>query len=254
MIPLPALDDTLGTSVFCRGVAAEVDPAPKLAGATDNGQQLVEIIALDDGIESDARDPHLPHSGNRSHDPGAQPGNAARLVVTLVEIIERDVELVDPRFPQRARPLGRQHATVGDERHVLEADRLVHRRDYILQIAPQCRLAAGECNEHGIEEARGISEGRELAGFGGRIGFPVVAEAAARVAAHRDFEMHQHGPPRCREICVLREEHGHVPRLELPCQHVSRSSADAIRACARSSTPLRIRRRRGEPRPCPGRW
>src|SRR5881398_3337514 len=53
--------------------------------------------------------------------------------------------------------------------------------------------------EHRVEETRGVGEALELIGLGRRIGFPVVAESAARVAAQRDLEVHEHRAPACLE-------------------------------------------------------
>src|ERR1700682_4266713 len=114
MLSLLAFDRAFGVSILRRRVAAEIHAASKLAGPRDDRYQLIEIVALDDGVESNPGDSHLPHAGNRSHDLPAQTRNPTRLVVPLVEIIKRDVELVDSRLPQRARPFGREDSDVGD--------------------------------------------------------------------------------------------------------------------------------------------
>ena len=81
-------------------IAAEVHAAPQLACAGDDRNQLIEIVSLDHGIEADPGDAIRAHLWDRAHDLRAQSRNSAGLVVALVQKIERDVELVDPRFPQ----------------------------------------------------------------------------------------------------------------------------------------------------------
>ena len=51
---------------------------------------------------------------------------------------------------------------VRDQRDVLEADRAIDFGDEVLEVAAQRRLAAGERDEHRIEEARGVGVALEL--------------------------------------------------------------------------------------------
>ena len=137
----------------------------------------------------------------------------------LVEVVERDVELIDAGVPQRLRALRREHGAVRDQRDVLERDRAIDLGDEILEIAAQRRLAAGEGDEHRIEEARRVGVALELRRALVGVGLPVVTEPAVRVAAKRDLEVHEHRPTTRREPRVLSEKERDVPGLEARRKH-----------------------------------
>src|ERR1700681_4657261 len=65
---LASLEKPVGVAVLGVGVAAEVDNAAQLARASNNRQQLVEVVALDHCVESDSGDSNLTHAWNRAHD------------------------------------------------------------------------------------------------------------------------------------------------------------------------------------------
>src|SRR5687767_11368688 len=81
-------DQSVRAAILRVRVAAEVDTATKLTRTGNDRHQLIEVVSLDDRIESDPRDADLTHSWDRAHDLGAQSGNAACRIVTVVQIIE----------------------------------------------------------------------------------------------------------------------------------------------------------------------
>ena len=164
---------------------------------------------------------------------------------------------------QRARALRREHAAVRDERDVLESHGSGDRGNQLLEIATQQWLASRERDEHRVEEAGCVGEAAQLIGLRRGRGLPVVAEAAARVAAERHLEVHEHRPSPRDEVSVFREEERDVPWLEARGQHDAarcRASMPVRSSGARrlrdAPSPARCRtpRRRGGRRRSPGRW
>ena len=83
---------------------------------------------------------------------------------------------------------------------------------YWFKVTAQRGLAAGKRHQHRIEFAR---DGRKFRDFGiTRIGrsLPVVAKSTARIAAHRDFEIQQHGSFPRAQPRILAKKNWHVPR------------------------------------------
>src|SRR6185437_15630443 len=140
----------LGVAVLAVGVAAEVDSNAEFGGAVHDRNELTDVGPLDDGVEADRVDATLAHRGNVAHDPVDEPRNAAGIVVPLIQEIERDVELVYSCIPEGLRALGREHPAMSDERHVLHANRTVHRRYEIFEVASQRRLASRPRDHHGV--------------------------------------------------------------------------------------------------------
>src|SRR5207237_6857641 len=93
-------DQTFGVAILGVGVAAEVDTAAQLARAPHDRRELVEVVTFDNGVEPDTGDADLSHARDRSHDLVAQSGNAPCSIVSLVEEVERDVELIYSSFPE----------------------------------------------------------------------------------------------------------------------------------------------------------
>ena len=136
-----------------------------------------------------------------------------------IEIVERDVELVDAGTPEGGGALRREHAAMRDERDVLEAHGRAHGRDDVFEIATQEWFAARERDKHGIEVSCRIRVRREL--VRPRIGrrFPVVAEAAPRIAAECDLEVHEQRALPQREPRVLRQKERNMPGFEPRREH-----------------------------------
>ena len=156
---------------------------------------------------------------NGIEDARGEAWNPPGAVVPLVEEVERDTELVDPRVPERSRPIDRQHAAVRDERNVFEAYRPVDCRHELLEIAPEERLSPGEADHHRVEEPCGIGEAAQLLRFRRCRRLPVVAEVAAGVASHRHFEVHQHRATPEMQPRVLRGEERDVVWRETRREH-----------------------------------
>ena len=140
--------------------------------------------------------------------------------MTLIEEVQRDVELVNSRVPKRLGPLGCEHSAVSDERGILNAHRAVHSGNDVFQVSAKGGLASGVSDHHRIEELRCVNEAGELSCARARLGLPIVAKSASRVAAKSDFKMDEDWFPDCGEIGVLRKENRHMPWLELAGKHL----------------------------------
>src|SRR5215472_11114750 len=103
------IEEKLAVAVLGVSVQAEVDPAPQLARAAYDREQLVEIVAPDHGIEANAIDPPPAHALDDIEDPGSEIGDAAGDVMATVEIVQRDIELIDAGAPERERSLDGEH-------------------------------------------------------------------------------------------------------------------------------------------------
>src|SRR5215467_308309 len=96
-----AVHQKVPIAVFSVGVHAKVDAGADLDGSAHDRHQLIEVVVLDDGVEPDAVDSPLSHRGYRALNALAQARDPALAIVSLVEIVERDVELIDAGAPER---------------------------------------------------------------------------------------------------------------------------------------------------------
>src|SRR5438270_1464399 len=142
LVEVLVADDSVAISILRIAVRAEVHAAPKLQRSLGNRKNLIEVRLLDHTVESDAVDSDRAHSGNELENFPRQTRNSPRKVVPLVEVIQRDVELVDACFPQRSRALDRQHSTMREHRGEFHAHRAVDSRNNLFEIAPHRRLTA----------------------------------------------------------------------------------------------------------------
>ncbi len=156
LVEVVVADDSVAIAILRIAVRAEVHAAPKLERSLGDRKNLIEIRLLDHSIESDAVDSNSTHSRNDVEYFPGKTGDSASKVVPLVEVIQRDVELVDARFPQRSRALGRQHSTVREQRREFHAHGSVDSRDNLFEIGSHRRLAAGIRDHHRIEKPRGV--------------------------------------------------------------------------------------------------
>ena len=199
------VEQLIAVPVLGVGVDAEVDAArPAPAARRTMRQELIEVVALDDRVEADAVDAARAHSVDASKMRAVRPGMPRARVVALVEVVEGDVELVDAGLPQRPRARSAVSiAAVRDQRMYLSRTAA----DTAATSASRSRRISGSPPVNviisGIEEARRGGETRQLVLPGARVGLPVVAEAAPRVAAERDLEVdeHRHPPAEARRIC-----------------------------------------------------
>src|SRR5687767_3330063 len=214
------------------GVDAEIDAHDELLRDTYYFKDVIEVVALDHGIEPDRVDAGAPHGGDRGEDLLRQPGNAALRVMAPVDIVQGNVELADAGVPEGAAALGSQHAAVRQQRDVFQPDGVADRCHELLEVPSEERLAAGKRHEHGIEEPRCVRAPLGFLVLRRCRRLPVIAEPAPRVTAHGDFEVHQDGPPPNAKPGVLGQEQGDMPRLETRGKH-SRSDARSQRPEAR---------------------
>ena len=213
------IEKEIAIAVLGVGVHAEIDATTELGREPHDRHDLLEVVALDDRVEANAVDALCAHRLHGRENPRGEPGDAACPVVAAVEIVERDVELIDPRVRQRSRSLGRQHAAVRQQDDVLQAHGARDSGDEGFQVAPQQGLAARERYEHGIEKPGGVRVALQLVVPSRRIRLPVVAEGATRVAAQRHLEVHEHGHAARGEPGVLREEERNVVGFETRAEH-----------------------------------
>lgn len=220
LVEVVIVDDSVTVSILRIAVRAEIHSATQLSRSLGNRKNLIEVRFLDDGVESDAVDSDRAHSRNEIEDFHRKTWNSASDVMALVEVIERDVELVDARFPERPRTLDRQHSAMCEQRAELHAHRLIDAGNNLLEIAPHCRLAAGVRDHHRIEESGSVRKTLELGFTRGFVRHPIIAERTSRVAAERNLEMNEYRFSNRREVRVLREKYRYVPGTELAGQHL----------------------------------
>src|SRR3954470_18474588 len=190
---LVGTEEELPVAVLGIGVDAEIDAESELRRALDDRFDLIEVVVPDDGVESDVVDAERPQSRQRVEELRREPRNSAGAIVTAVDVIEGNVELIDARAPQRECPLGREHRAMSYQHDVLETNRAGDCSNELFEIGTEQRLTAREGHEHWIEESRRVGEARQLGAARLRIGAPVVAETAACVTAQRHFEVHENG-------------------------------------------------------------
>ena len=111
--------------------------------------------------------------------------------MAAVEIVQRDVELIDASSPERKRPLGSEHPAVRDQRDIGQTDRIRDPAHDVLEVTPEQGLATREGHHERIEVPRGGRKTRLFAGAGRGIGPPVVAEPAPGITPERHLEMHE---------------------------------------------------------------
>ena len=265
LLSLPGTKQVVRVAILEVRVHRKVHARSDRSGVRHNGAHVVEIVVLDHGIEAH-RHPFGDHLRDHRKDLCREAGDAACDVMPRVEIVERDADLGESRFPQRSRALDAKHATMRQQREVGERHGACDFGDDRLKIPTQQRFAAGERDHHGREPARGMSERPEFALAFLRIGFPVVAECTAGIAAHRHFEVHEHGASLQPQARVANRERDQVIRLEPCAQHGKcRANADLTPECAgraaagcrcgaRCRSRCRSPRPHGAPRRCRDHW
>src|SRR5258708_9936614 len=176
-------EKVIAVAVLRVSVDAQVHTNAECGRMAHDSHDVVEVVPLDHGIEPDVVDTELAHPRDRIENSGRQTGNAACLVMAVVEVVKGDAELVDARIPERLGALGGQHRAMRDERDVLRVNGVIYRGYDGLEVASQQRLASSEADEHRIEPLGGVGEAGELSVLLRRVGLPVVTKPAFRVAA-----------------------------------------------------------------------
>src|SRR5262249_51697100 len=148
--------------------------------------------------------------------------------------------------------IDREEAAVREYGHVLHAHRAAHGMDDVLQVATEERLTTRERNHERIEEPRRIGERLRFRGARRRVGSPIVAESAPRVAPQRHLEVDEDRTLARGQPGVLREENRYIPGREARGQHVTRW-VDRYAAPSPFDARCRSPRRRGVRRRYPGR-
>src|SRR3954470_12967986 len=95
------VEDVRTIAVLLRRIYAQVDANADLLGVPNDRHHVIDIVVLDDGVEPDVVDTLFAHARHRVENPRRQPGNAPSLVVPIIQIVERDAELVDSGVPKR---------------------------------------------------------------------------------------------------------------------------------------------------------
>ena len=252
-----ALEQVVAVAVLGVGVDAEVHAAAQRRRARRTiGTSWSRLSSLMTVLKRMLSMPRARIPSTAAKILAESPGMPRARVVPAVEVVERDVELMDPRVPERrAARSGVSMPPWVMSVTYLSRDRPIHRGDDLLEIAAQQRLATGEGDEHRIEEARRVGEALELVRRAVRRRLPVVAEPAVRVAAKRDLEVHEHRP-------LARTDHAYFPRNSGTCHGLKRrrQHATAIhrkhdaRALRRWRARTRSPHRRGARRRCRDRW
>ena len=80
-------------------VQRKIYASAQLGRTRSDWHQLIQIVTLDDRIESHTANAYLAHTRHERQNLLCESGNAARLVVSIVKIVERNIELIDAGAP-----------------------------------------------------------------------------------------------------------------------------------------------------------
>src|SRR5450759_2938087 len=103
-LELALAHEMLRVAVLEVGVEREIHACADGGRVADDRQDVVEVVVLDDGIEPDGHSA-IGHRGREAEDLRGETGDLPGGIVTLVEVVERDVDLHEPRIPEGLRAL-----------------------------------------------------------------------------------------------------------------------------------------------------
>src|SRR5258708_20849743 len=97
-------EKVIAVAVLRVSVDAQVHTNAECGRMAHDSHDVVEVVPLDHGIEPDVVDTELAHPRDRIENSGRQTGNAACLVMAVLEVATGGAEVVDARTPPRLSP------------------------------------------------------------------------------------------------------------------------------------------------------